>query len=398
MKMSKQKSIYFILFLVLFLVHSSECDKNKSDDRSLYENSTAITAAISSNLKQLIYEKPWASLVFFYQNWCEKCLDQVDINLKLEKEFVYWQKVMKFVVINYDSQVGRDFNVSSSFEYRLAKPNTRSTHLIKFETELDNSNTKESIIKSTLSALLKLNKTNEEFETMNWPKLNPLNGFESISLNSIRTLLFVNKDNSIEESSISLETILDFSNYSDHLTILNCNESIFENSNHSKQHIKYPALYQFNNESQTFNLIDQGFTRTEFRTLIISKFLSNLWNPIEIDTKSKIKNITLEQKPISNLVPVHFRDLNNALRKVFFSDFCRFKVLSSEQVQIMTNLSIVFREYFPYDNENTRRFLRRISQWLKERNQTEPLKVDKIKAIIKAGAEGFLQTEQPYIR
>lgn len=56
----------------------------------------------------------------------------------------------------------------------------------------------------------------------------------------------------------------------------------------------------------------------------------------------------------------------------------------------MTSVLNVFREYFNYDDENTRRFLRRISQWLREQNQTESMKVDKFKAIIKAGAEGFL--------
>lgn len=78
--------------------------------------------------------------------------------------------------------------------------------------------------------------------------------------------------------------------------------------------------------------------------------------------------------------------------------FFRFKVLTPEQVEIMTNLTTIFREYYPYDNENARRFLKRVSLWMKERNQTEPLKVEKFKATIKAGAEGFLQTEQPFIR
>lgn len=56
----------------------------------------------------------------------------------------------------------------------------------------------------------------------------------------------------------------------------------------------------------------------------------------------------------------------------------------------MTNLMIVFKEYFNYDNENTKRFLRRVVQWLKDQNQTESMKVEKFEANINAGAEGNL--------
>ena len=325
--MSKLKSIYLLLLLSLCLMHSGECDKNKSDDRSLYENSTAILSVSPTNVKQMIYDKPYAVLLFLYQNWCDECIRQVEINLQLEKELAYWQPVLKFVTINYDSQAGRDFNVSGSFEYRLVKPNTLSLKHV-FSVELNGLNTKDNIIRSTISALLlKLNKTNQELKELNWPKLNPLEptDFQQADLFTNRTLIFVNKDNSIEERRTSVEVALNFANYTDQLSILNCNESVFIVSKHAKQHIDYPALYQFVEPSKTVILLGQGLSPAEFRNLTIEKVLAGKWNPIAIDTKSKIKNQTeaRPEKKVANVFPVYYRDLNNAIRKVFFSDFVR---------------------------------------------------------------------------
>lgn len=311
--------LFYLVLLTIFLIQTSECDKNKTDDRSLYENSTAIISASPSNLKQLINEKPYVSLVFFYQNWCSDCIDQVNVNLQLEKEIVYWQPVLKLITINTDeSQISREFNVSKSFAYKLTRPNVlnvRSNQLISID--LNGLNTKENIIKATLSALLKLNKTNQQFKEIGWPKLNPLDDLNS-DLVENKTLLFVNQDNSIEASSISLQTILDFSGYLEHLDILRCNESVF--TNQIKQHSSLPALYEFG-ANKNFNLIGQGLNRTEFRNLIIAKYLLSNWTPIEVNTKSKV-NITRTYKN-QNVFPVNSRDLNNALRKVIFSDFTR---------------------------------------------------------------------------
>lgn len=320
---SNQKFLYLILIL-FFLIKLNECDKNKSDDKSLYENSVAITSSTSSNLKSLIHEKPYASLVFYYQNWCDECIRQVSINLELEKEIVYWQKVIRFFVVNYDSQLAIEFNVSKSFEYKLAKPNSRSYNLLNIN--LNDSNTKENLIKSILLTLLKLNETNDEFRRNGWPKLKPLNNLNPNTFTN-KTLIFVNEDNSIDKIETSLLSILDFTNYIENLDILNCNETVFSNSNQTKQHINYPALYQFDKLKNDFILINQGLDRIGFRNLIITKFLGiNNWKSIEVNTKSKIKNITRDQVKISNnaICPIHFRDLNNAIRKVYFSDFIRY--------------------------------------------------------------------------
>lgn len=319
------KSIYLLL-LLLYLVKSSECDKNKSDDRSLYENSTAILSVSPSNVKTLVYDKPYAVLLFLYQNWCDECIKQIDTNLQLEKELAYWQPTLKFATVAYDSQAGRDFNVTGSFEYRLVKPHTLSLkHVIAID--LGGVPSAENIIRSTISALLKLNKTNQELKELNWPKLNPLEpaDLQQADLFNDRTLLFVNKDNSLDARHTSVAVTLDFANYTDQLDILNCNESVFATSKHTKKHIELPALYQFVAQDKTLSLLGQGLSREEFRNLTAEKYLADKWTPILVDTKPKIKNLTegRQEKKIANVFPVYFRDLNNALRKVIFSDLTK---------------------------------------------------------------------------
>lgn len=313
------KKDHLFLVILIFLIKSIECDKNKCDDRSLYKNSTAIISASPANLKQLINGKPYSSLVFFYQNWCEECIDQVNVNLELEKEIVYWQNVLKMITINYDSQIARDFNVSSSFEYKLSRPEIRSNRLMSIDS--NDVKTKDDLIKSILSALLKLNKTNNQFTKMGWPKLKPLDELDGEILFTNTTLLFVNKDSTIEETMISLETILDFSAFTSQFEILHCNESVFTSSNADKEHQNFPALYQFKETEKKFGLVGQALNREEFRNLTIARFLASDWKSIEVNTESKIKNLTRDQDQIIKLFPVYSRDLNNALRKIIFNDF-----------------------------------------------------------------------------
>jgi hypothetical protein len=53
--------------------------------------------------------------------------------------------------------------------------------------------------------------------------------------------------------------------------------------------------------------------------------------------------------------------------------------------------------YFPWDNENTRRFLKRINLWVQDKRRLDTLGIPTLKAILKAGSEGFLPAMQPFI-
>lgn len=80
-----------------------------------------------------------------------------------------------------------------------------------------------------------------------------------------------------------------------------------------------------------------------------------------------------------------------------YSNLVSFKELNEQQVQALADFTRALARYFPWDNENTRRFLKRINQWMQDRRSLKKLPVSTLKAILKAGSEGFLPVMQPYI-
>ena len=94
---------------------------------------------------------------------------------------------------------------------------------------------------------------------------------------------------------------------------------------------------------------------------------------------------------------VYTRDLNNALRYAFYHEIVRYPSLDGNQIKALAAFTSILNKYFPYDNENTRRFLKRISQWTNDKRGQSNLTVTSVKAIFRAGSEGFLPTPQPYL-
>lgn len=64
------------------------------------------------------------------------------------------------------------------------------------------------------------------------------------------------------------------------------------------------------------------------------------------------------------------------------------------QVEALRRYFTVLNAYFPFDNENPRRFVKRMAQWFHEsRNVTD---AKNLHAIMRAGSEGYLPGLQPW--
>lgn len=68
---------------------------------------------------------------------------------------------------------------------------------------------------------------------------------------------------------------------------------------------------------------------------------------------------------------------------------------NTTQVEALRRYFTVLNVYFPFDNENPRRFVRRMMQWFNSpnRNQTD---AKNLHAIMRAGSEGYLPPIQPW--
>jgi thiol oxidase len=91
---------------------------------------------------------------------------------------------------------------------------------------------------------------------------------------------------------------------------------------------------------------------------------------------------------------VHMIDLYNALRYSFYHEVLLHQSFNQSQVRSLQKYFVVLNKFFPFDNENPRRFIRRMTQWIHARNQTTS---SALQAIMKAGSEGFLFPLRNYI-
>ena len=111
----------------------------------------------------------------------------------------------------------------------------------------------------------------------------------------------------------------------------------------------------------------------------------------EEDTSSTESNGIL---PKGFTTKVHMIDLYNALRYSFYHEVLLHQSFNQSQVKALQQYFLVLNKFFPFDNENPRRFTRRMTQWIHARNQTTSAA---LQAIMKAGSEGFLFPLRPYI-
>lgn len=129
---------------------------------------------------------------------------------------------------------------------------------------------------------------------------------------------------------------------------------------------------------------------------VSTNFLKDVWVPIDevviVTTAApEIKLSDIESKA----EPVHMVDLYNAIRYSLYHEVLTHQILNETQIEALHNYFKVLQKYFPFDNENPRRFIKRMTQWMAIRkNETNTMNIE---AIMRAGSEGFLPPLQPYI-
>lgn len=128
---------------------------------------------------------------------------------------------------------------------------------------------------------------------------------------------------------------------------------------------------------------------------VANTFLKDVWIPVE-----EVEVVPTSVPEVSGLneseaTPVHMIDLYNAIRYSLYHEVLTHQVLNETQIEALHDYFKVLHKYFPFDNENPRRFIKRMNQWMGMRkNDTNTMSIE---AIMRAGSEGFLPPIQPYI-
>ena len=129
---------------------------------------------------------------------------------------------------------------------------------------------------------------------------------------------------------------------------------------------------------------------------VSNNFLKEVWVPIDqVEVVPTIApDVTLNDME-AKAEPVQMIDLYNAIRYSLYHEVLTHQVLNETQIEALHDYFKVLHKYFPFDNENPRRFIKRMSQWMAIRkNETNTMNIE---AIMRAGSEGFLPPMQPYV-
>lgn len=90
-------------------------------------------------------------------------------------------------------------------------------------------------------------------------------------------------------------------------------------------------------------------------------------------------------------------DMYKGLRYSLYKEVLGHQVLNYTKVQALYRYVAAIHRYFPFDNENPRRFFMRMDTWLKMRKPGKDLPNQDLQAIMKAGNEGFIPQIDNYV-
>ncbi|CAG2163135.1 unnamed protein product [Oppiella nova] len=189
---------------------------------------------------------------------------------------------------------------------------------------------------------------------------------------------------------LGVEIVLDFSSYREYINIIRVYDRSGGLADQLFPHsLRLPALIQMH-RNQSFELIASAHSDNE--QLLRQAFGDKIKSNLNIDTNDNII-ITDDVKMVNKSVtprtplPLSLADLYNTLRYSLHKEVTRFQTLNSTQVSVLKKYFSVVYKYFPFDNENVRRFFKRMKHWFA--NKTKEIKIDNFKAAMKI-SDGYL--------
>lgn len=90
-------------------------------------------------------------------------------------------------------------------------------------------------------------------------------------------------------------------------------------------------------------------------------------------------------------------DMYKGLRHSMYKEVLAHQVLNYTQVQALSKWVTAVHRYFPFDNDNPRRFFMRMETWMRGRKPGKDLLNQDLQAIMKSGNEGFIPQIDNYI-
>ncbi|RWS30728.1 sulfhydryl oxidase 1-like isoform X2, partial [Leptotrombidium deliense] len=385
----------------------ANCYPQNYDQSSLFNASDPSILVLSKDtIKQTLAQHESSFVVLFYLSWCGHCIRFAPVFKKFAEDVRSWNPVLRIGAINC-AEVGiedfcsREFNVLSFPKVKFFEPTKQRNGGIEFT--LRSFESPDEIEEKTLKSLNDYLSRNRIPES--WPNVNTIEAFSKSDLLSklpvkknLPVLLIIEKSDSL----LGLKVILDMTAYGNRVTIFRVNGEAYDLRNTIlPESDTLPVLIRVGKQGE-IDLLERGISslpENEIRRKLVATidrdFLSSDFQrkqkedipqrAAQVKKVNKIEGIEL------NVTPVHYIDLYNAIRYSLYQEIGSHTKLNETQVDVVRRYFQALNDYFPFQNENARRFVKRMTEWF---NHQTVVTKDQYFAIMKAGSEGYLPAMQ----
>ncbi|XP_065084317.1 sulfhydryl oxidase 1-like [Ochlerotatus camptorhynchus] len=348
-----------------------QADTSNNENVGLYDENDSVVSLTAANLKEKIFQQPYASLVEFYNSYCGFCRRYAPVWKQLASDVLAWQNTAKVMALDCsrdeNNPVCRQFDVMAYPTIRFIPPyyedgpqNIGIPITAHAEAEV-------------INALIE-NMQNVTSKPPNWPDFTALEPnsphADLFTSNEARAkYAFIVNENETNGTTVGSQVILDFLDTP--AVVVKRTKDASEPSGlkvitaETMSEIKLP-VDEFTREKVAAairrHLNEHHISVTEVSTKATSKESST--EPDISEIMEKKQEDALRAK-IMELGPgvVYQADLEETVKFALFHEVTRYKTIDGERLLALQRFLNVLVRYFPF-NENGMKFLKEVRQYV----------------------------------
>lgn len=353
-----------------------QADASNNENAGLYDENDSVVSLTAANLKEKVFQKPYASLVEFYNSYCGFCRRYAPIWKQLASDILAWQNMVKVMALDCsrdeNNPLCRQFDVMAYPTIRFIPPyyedgpqNIGIPVTAHAEAEV-------------INALIE-NMHNVTNKPPNWPDFTALEPNSSpnadlfVSTNEARAVppkyAYIVNENETNGTTVGSQVILDFLDTP--ALVVKRTKDTSEPSGlrvitaETMSSVKLP-VDEFTREKVAAairrHLNEHHISVTEVSTKATSKESSTAPDISEIMEKKQEDALRAKVMELGPGV-VYQADLEEAVKFALFHEVTRYKTIDGERLLALQRFLNVLVRYFPF-NENGMKFLKEVRQYV----------------------------------
>lgn len=348
---------------------------NNNENAGLYDENDSVISLSAGNLKEKVFQQPYASLVEFYNSYCGFCRRYAPIWKQLASDILGWQRTVKVMALDCsrdeNNPVCREFDVMAYPTIRFMPPYYEDGPQkigipVTAHAEAD-------VINALIENMLNVTAN----KPPKWPDFTPLEANAPVAdlfaTNEARTVppkyAYIVNENEANGTTVGSQVILDF---------LDIPNAVVKRTKDPSQpsglkvitaetmsEIKLP-VDEFNREKVSAairkHLNQHHISVTEVSTKATSKETSTEPDISEIMEKKQEDALRAKVVELGPGV-IYQADLEEAVKFALFHEVVRYKTIDGERLLAFQRFLNVLVRYFPF-NENGMKFLKEVRQYV----------------------------------